>query len=81
MALITCPECNRQINDRATTCPHCGYPMQDDSSRGTTTGEEAQVADKRASPALNNTGSFARIAMKWGRCLPRNFAVSLNKVW
>ena len=27
MALITCPECNQQISDRATACPHCGYPL------------------------------------------------------
>lgn len=27
MALITCPECNGQVSDKATTCPHCGYPI------------------------------------------------------
>lgn len=27
MALITCPECNQQISDRAASCPHCGYPL------------------------------------------------------
>lgn len=27
MALITCPECNQQISDRAVACPHCGYPL------------------------------------------------------
>lgn len=27
MALITCPECNGQVSDKATTCPHCGYPL------------------------------------------------------
>lgn len=26
MALITCPECGRQISDKAHQCPHCGYP-------------------------------------------------------
>lgn len=29
MSLIHCPECNSQISDRATTCPHCGYPVAD----------------------------------------------------
>ena len=24
MALINCPECNREINEQATKCPHCG---------------------------------------------------------
>ncbi len=27
MALITCPECNKQISDTAKTCPSCGYDL------------------------------------------------------
>ena len=27
MALIRCPECNREISDKATACPGCGHPM------------------------------------------------------
>ena len=27
MALIKCPECNRDVSDKAATCPHCGYPL------------------------------------------------------
>ena len=27
MALITCPECGREISDQAAACPHCGYPI------------------------------------------------------
>jgi len=27
MALITCPECGRQVSDQAVTCIHCGYPL------------------------------------------------------
>lgn len=27
MALITCPECGGLVSDKATTCIHCGYPM------------------------------------------------------
>lgn len=26
--LIKCPECELQVSDKATACPHCGYPMQ-----------------------------------------------------
>lgn len=25
--LITCPECELQVSDKASSCPHCGYPM------------------------------------------------------
>jgi hypothetical protein len=26
MALIACPECGRQVSDKAPLCPHCGMP-------------------------------------------------------
>ncbi|MEO2799991.1 zinc ribbon domain-containing protein, partial [Flavonifractor plautii] len=26
MALISCPECGKQISDQAPACIHCGYP-------------------------------------------------------
>lgn len=29
MALINCPECNKQISDKATACPNCGYPINE----------------------------------------------------
>ena len=28
MALIICPDCKKQISDRAERCPHCGLPAQ-----------------------------------------------------
>ena len=36
MALIECPECQRQISDMAAACPHCGHPtaVRDDYPRG-----------------------------------------------
>ena len=27
MALIKCPECGKEISDKATCCIHCGCPM------------------------------------------------------
>ena len=27
--LITCPECELQVSDKAQACPHCGYPMKE----------------------------------------------------
>ena len=27
MALITCPDCNKEISSSADSCPHCGRPM------------------------------------------------------
>ncbi len=28
MALINCPECGREISDKASACPHCGCPLE-----------------------------------------------------
>lgn len=28
MALIKCPECGKEISDKASACIHCGYPLQ-----------------------------------------------------
>ena len=28
MALIKCPECDKEISDKVKVCPHCGYPFQ-----------------------------------------------------
>ncbi|MGN6713022.1 zinc-ribbon domain-containing protein [Anaerocolumna jejuensis] len=28
MALINCPECNKEISDKAVSCPHCGYIVE-----------------------------------------------------
>lgn len=27
MALISCPECSKEISDKAAACPQCGYPI------------------------------------------------------
>lgn len=27
MALIKCPECGKEVSDKANSCPHCGYPL------------------------------------------------------
>lgn len=32
MALIACPECGKQISDKAPACIHCGYPLQEQPS-------------------------------------------------
>lgn len=28
MALITCPDCGKQLSDQAPACPNCGRPMK-----------------------------------------------------
>lgn len=28
MALINCPECQREVSEQAIMCPHCGHPIR-----------------------------------------------------
>lgn len=32
MALITCPECSKEISDRVKSCPHCGFPLTEENN-------------------------------------------------
>ena len=29
MALIKCPECGKKVSDKANSCIHCGYPLEE----------------------------------------------------
>lgn len=29
MAIFNCPECKKEISDKAKNCPHCGYPLME----------------------------------------------------
>lgn len=31
MSLINCPECNKQVSNKATSCPNCGFPIDQNS--------------------------------------------------
>lgn len=33
MALVSCPECDQQVSDKAVACPKCAYPMQQEGSK------------------------------------------------
>lgn len=32
MSLIKCPECGKEVSDRAPTCIHCGYPLHEQNA-------------------------------------------------
>ena len=34
MAIIKCPECGRDVSDRAKSCPNCGYPIENTTPSG-----------------------------------------------
>lgn len=33
MALINCPECGKEVSDRATVCPNCAFPLEEYTHR------------------------------------------------
>ncbi len=32
MAMINCPECGKEISDKAKNCIYCGYPVNEESN-------------------------------------------------
>jgi hypothetical protein len=55
MALIPCPECRREVSDKAPACPGCGYPIAArDGGAGSsaTVGEIARTGGKVATTWL-----------------------------
>lgn len=52
MALINCPECQREISDTVKACPHCGYSLEQDvESAGLQKVEIAAVSLKAKIPS------------------------------
>ena len=35
MALIKCPECGKEVSDKAQSCPNCGCPLSEMVASGT----------------------------------------------
>ncbi len=33
MSLITCPECGREVSDKASSCPNCGAPINTSANK------------------------------------------------
>lgn len=50
MALINCPECNREISDKVKSCPHCGYPIEEETAQaGEAIPQQVEVAGAKTS--------------------------------
>lgn len=51
MALIKCPECGREISDKAESCPNCGYPIKkQDCNEEANTNEKLTDEDMQECP-------------------------------
>ena len=47
MALINCPECNKEISNKAHSCPNCGFPIAIRSSVHVGTERPIELTSKR----------------------------------
>ena len=69
MALIKCPECGKEISDKAPACIHCGYPLSllnNEETKNTTVEKqsktEAKAVQKEYSfKIINCNGSNAKM--------------------
>lgn len=52
MALIECPECTREISDKAPSCPGCGYVSQAGSASLPAVAKTASTGDQIAGAGL-----------------------------
>ena len=58
MALIKCPECSREISDKAISCPNCGYPMN------TPTSPKPRVKNGKPTKLPNGFGTIYKLPGK-----------------
>jgi hypothetical protein len=68
MALTKCPECLRDVSNRAASCPHCGYPL--DSTRTPRFGLPAslQQGPKRKPAAASKPSAARSTEGAWVAC-------------
>ena len=47
MALINCPECGKEVSDKATQCIHCGYPLNNATNAPTKEKVKQQESEEK----------------------------------
>ena len=74
--LITCPECQKEISDKAKTCPGCGYPLNESTPTTTTAKKQAKKIYGRKRMRLPN--GFGRITEIKNKNLRNPFRVMVT---
>ncbi len=67
MALISCPECEHTISDKAFACPSCGYPMNVDAVFDKFDKRISQRRTQKRRKLPNGFGSIKRLSGKRSR--------------
>ena len=66
--LIVCPECNLNVSDKASSCPHCGYPMMDERAS-----PKPSSTRRRGSKRKRLPNGFGQISQIKGKALRKPF--------
>lgn len=61
MALIKCPECGKEISDKAVSCPNCGNPLNNNSDEILNTQETTAINKGVHTETKNNNTKNKRI--------------------
>lgn len=70
MALIKCPECGKEISDKAHFCPDCGYPLLDQIAQEKYSEERVERSEE-----YTETGYTGRKGLKCPICESTNIYV------
>ncbi len=57
MALINCPECNREISDKSNVCIHCGCPISTNNQNNASAKNIVQIFEEFAATATSNSNA------------------------
>lgn len=58
MALIKCPDCKKEVSDKAYSCPNCGYPIDQIAIINYREIQETEIKDFVVGPLLIFPGSI-----------------------
>ena len=60
MAMIKCPECGKEISDKASTCPNCGSPVSTINAENRNQGDANNKSIGKGNQSLvgNNVGAL-----------------------
>lgn len=56
MSLIKCPECDKEISDKAKCCIHCGYPLKELKNTKDVNHENLSINNNKYSVKLTSKG-------------------------
>jgi hypothetical protein len=73
MAIISCPECSKDISDKALTCPHCGVSVKKNQDKKINNIALTVVLAIAASVLV-----YGFAATIWGKLFPKEDSVTIE---